>query len=102
MIEIKKEIKKKVNKMKIIKMIMFVVSISLFTYTNAEARDCSNPKGFHEKLMCKLSGVGNADEKKSKTEETSKVTTEKKSAFKKIKNVLKQKTLKDAVAASKE
>ena len=102
MIKIKKEIKRKVNNMKIIKMIMFVVSISLFTYTNAEARDCSNPKGFHEKLMCKLSGVGNAGEKKSKTEETSKVTTEKKSVFKKIKNVLKQKTLKDAVAASKE
>ena len=47
MIEIKKEIKKELNKMKIIKMIMFVVSISLLTYTNAEARDCSNPKGFH-------------------------------------------------------
>ena len=102
MIKIKKEIKRKVNNMKIIKMIMFVVSISLFTYTNAEARDCSNPKGFHAKLMCKLSGVGNAGEKKSKTEETSKVTTEKKSVFKKIKNVLKQRTLKDAVDASKE
>ena len=68
MIEIKKETIEKGNKMKIIKMIMFVVSISLFTYTNAEARDCSNPKGFHAKLMCKLSGVDNAGEKKSKTE----------------------------------
>ena len=90
------------NKIKIIKMIMFVVSISLFTYTNAEARDCSNPKGFHEKLMCKLSGMRDTGEKKLKTEETSVVSTEKKSVFKKIKNVLKQKTLKDAVAASKE
>jgi len=102
MIEIKKEIKKKVNKMKIIKMIMFVASISLLTYAKAEARDCSNPKGFHENLMCKLSGMRNTDEKVSKTEETNNVTTEKKSIFKKIKNVLKQKTLKDAVDASKE
>jgi len=102
MIEIKKEIKKKVNKMKIIKMILFVASISLLTYAKAEARDCSNPKGFHEKLMCKLSGMRNTDEKVSKTEETNNVTTEKKSIFKKIKNVLKQKTLKDAVDASKE
>ena len=81
---------------------MFVFSISLLTYTKAEARDCSNPKGFHENLMCKLSGMRNAGEKKSKTEKTSEVSTEKKSVFKKIKNVLKQKTLKDAVDASKE
>ena len=74
----------------------------MLTYAKAEARDCSNPKGFHEKLMCKLSGNSNTDEKVSKTEETNNVTTEKKSIFKKIKNVLKQKTLKDAVDASKE
>ena len=86
------------NKMKTIKMIMFIASISLFTYTSAESRDCSNPKGFHEKMMCKLAG----DKIKSKTEETSDVSTEKKSAFKKIKNVLRQKTLKDAIDASKE
>ena len=52
--------------------------------------------------MCKLSGMRNTDEKVSKTEETNVASTEKKSVFKKIKNVLKQKTLKDAIAASKE
>ena len=25
-------------------------------YTTAEARDCSDPKGFHAKAMCKLMG----------------------------------------------
>ena len=76
MIEIKKEIKKELNKMKIIKMIMFVVSISLLTYANAEARDCSNPKGFHEKMMCKMSGQGNMIS--SETTKTKKVKKAKK------------------------
>ena len=38
---------------------MLLGTISLFTsipYGVAEARDCSNPKGFHAKMMCKLSG----------------------------------------------
>ena len=42
--------------MKTIRIIILLGVISLFTtspYISAEARDCSNPKGFHEKLMCK-------------------------------------------------
>ena len=42
--------------MKTIRIIIFLAVVSLFTtspYIAAEARDCSNPKGFHEKLMCK-------------------------------------------------
>ena len=45
--------------MKTVKIILLLTTISLFTsvpYVVAEARDCSNPKGFHEKMMCKLSG----------------------------------------------
>ena len=44
--------------MKTIKIIILVATISLFTfvpYNAAEAKDCSDPKGFHEKLMCKFS-----------------------------------------------
>ena len=42
--------------MKTIRIIILLAVISLFTtspYIAAEARDCSNPEGFHEKLMCK-------------------------------------------------
>ena len=42
--------------MKITRIIILLAVISLFTtspYLAAEARDCSNPEGFHEKLMCK-------------------------------------------------
>ena len=42
--------------MKSIRIIIFLTVISMFTtspYIAAEARDCSNPEGFHEKLMCK-------------------------------------------------
>ena len=42
--------------MKTIRIIIFLTVISLFAaspYIAAEARDCSNPEGFHEKLMCK-------------------------------------------------
>ena len=42
--------------MKTIRIIILLGVISLFTtspYIAAQARDCSNPKGFHEKLMCK-------------------------------------------------
>ena len=45
--------------MKTTKIILLLTTISLFTsvpYVVAEARDCSNPKGFHAKMMCKLSG----------------------------------------------
>ena len=42
--------------MKTLRIIILLTVISLFTtspYIAAEARDCSNPDGFHEKLMCK-------------------------------------------------
>ncbi len=42
--------------MKTVRIIIFLAVISIFTtspYIPAEARDCSNPEGFHEKLMCK-------------------------------------------------
>ena len=45
--------------MKTVKIILLLATVSLFTsmpYSAAEARDCSNPKGFHEKLMCRVSG----------------------------------------------
>ena len=42
--------------MKTVRIVIFLAVISLFTtspYIGAQARDCSNPEGFHEKLMCK-------------------------------------------------
>ena len=42
--------------MKIIRLITLLITIPLLTsitYSSAIARDCSNPKGFHEKMMCK-------------------------------------------------
>jgi len=45
--------------MKTIKIIILLATISLFTsvpYDAAEARDCSDPKGFHAKMMCTISG----------------------------------------------
>ena len=45
--------------MKTVKIILLLAIVSLFTsmsYTTAEATDCSNPKGFHQKLMCKVTG----------------------------------------------
>ena len=51
--------KLKGKKMKTIKIILLLTTISLFTsvpYGVAEARDCSNPKGFHAKMMCKFTG----------------------------------------------
>ena len=49
--------------MKTLKIVFLLGVISLFTsipYGAAEARDCSNPKGFHEKMMCKLGGLGSS------------------------------------------
>ena len=49
--------------MKTIKILILFATISLFTtapFNAAVARDCSDPKGFHQKLMCNklLSGLG--------------------------------------------
>jgi hypothetical protein len=45
--------------MKTIKIIILLATISLFTsvpYDAAEARDCSDPKKFHEKMVCMVTG----------------------------------------------
>ena len=53
--------------MKTVKIMLLLTAISFFISIpiSAEARDCSNPKGFHEKLMCKIGktegGLGNSD-----------------------------------------
>ena len=47
--------------MKTLKIIILFTAITLFTsvsFNYAEARDCSNPKGFHAKMMCKFSSFG--------------------------------------------
>ena len=49
--------------MKIIRIITLLITIPLLssiTYSSAIARDCSDPKGFHEKMMCKLGGGSSA------------------------------------------
>ena len=55
--------------MKLIKIIILLVTIPLLssiTFSAADARDCSNPKGFHAKMMCTLSGKSlTSKEKKS-------------------------------------
>ena len=58
--------------MKIIRIITLLVAIPLLssiTYTSAMARDCSDPKGFHEKMMCKFSSSTSASESSEKTKE---------------------------------
>ena len=45
--------------MKIIRIITLLITIPLLssiTYSSAMARDCSDPKGFHAKMMCKITG----------------------------------------------
>ena len=53
---------------------MLLATISLFTsvpYDAVEARDCSNPKGFHEKMMCKLTGSSGSSVTAAETKEVS-------------------------------
>ena len=55
--------------MKTLRVIIFLAVVSLFTtshFNAAEARDCSNPKGFHEKMMCKISGSSSSSESSEK------------------------------------
>jgi len=45
--------------MKNIKIIFLSASIFFFaSILNVEARDCSDPQGFHEKMMCKIQEGG--------------------------------------------
>ena len=53
--------------MKTIKIIILFTAMTLFTsvsFNAAEARDCSDPKGFHAKMMCKLGGDPSASKEK--------------------------------------
>ena len=53
--------------MKILRIITLLITIPLLssiTYSSATARDCSDPKGFHAKLMCLGSGSSGSEEKK--------------------------------------
>ena len=59
--------------MKTTKIILLITTISLLTwipYGAANARDCSNAKGFHEKLMCKLTGSSGSSAVAVETKET--------------------------------
>jgi len=65
--------------MKTIRIIILLAVISLFTtspYISAEARDCSNPKGFHEKLMCKKFKLNMPTFKKKSQDSEGAITTE--------------------------
>ena len=88
MIKKRKENKERNNIMKSIKLIILVATVSLFTlfpYDMANARDCSNPKGFHEKMMCKLQNVKSPSETPKKTKKE-KSEGSGNSLWKKIKN----------------
>tara|TARA_B100001013_G_scaffold260768_1_gene163585 strand:+ start:242 stop:472 length:231 start_codon:yes stop_codon:yes gene_type:complete len=72
--------------MKTLKIIILLATISLFTsipYDAAKARDCSDPKGFHEKMMCKISGDSVSSDKPKKKG---------KNFWEKIKNIGKKNT----------
>ncbi len=57
--------KKKKGKMKNLKILLILVFMSFFassSYSLAKERDCSNPKKFHEKIMCKkIMSLGNSE-----------------------------------------
>ena len=53
--------------MKIVRIITLLITIPLLTsitYSSAMARDCSDPKGFHAKMMCKFGGDSSASKEK--------------------------------------
>ena len=59
--------------MKIIKIITLLITIPLLssiTYSSAMARDCSDPKGFHAKMMCKLSSNSSASGEKKENSDS--------------------------------
>tara|TARA_B100000378_G_C17770537_1_gene316476 strand:- start:195 stop:425 length:231 start_codon:yes stop_codon:yes gene_type:complete len=59
--------------MKIIRIITLLITIPLLssiTYTSAIARDCSDPKGFHAKMMCKLGGASSTSKEKKENSDS--------------------------------
>ena len=76
--------------MKIIKKLLLLISILFFTSTPFAAyaeTDCSNPKGFHAKAVCKLKGLssGSSSSNTTKSSESSK-KKKTNSVWQKIKN----------------
>ncbi len=70
--------------MKMLRIFTLLITIPLLssmTYSSANARDCSDPKGFHAKMMCKLGDIGSGS---TKPEKTKKKNTN--SIWQKIKN----------------
>ena len=56
--------------MKLLRIITLLITIPLLssiTYSSAMARDCSDPKGFHAKMMCMVSGSTSSSESSEKT-----------------------------------
>ena len=84
----KKKKKKGKKKMKQLNKIFFLVTIMIMTsvsYNSANAeRDCSNPKGFHQKMACKIQGASSSSE--SSLDEPKKERGAIGNFFKKIKN----------------
>ena len=88
MIKKRNENKNRREIMKILRIITLIISIPLLssiTLTAANARDCSDPKGFHEKMMCKLQNVKSPSETPKKTKKE-KSEGSGNSLWKKIKN----------------
>tara|TARA_B100000029_G_scaffold90095_1_gene79955 strand:+ start:517 stop:762 length:246 start_codon:yes stop_codon:yes gene_type:complete len=57
--------------MKFIKGMILVLFLSTFTLNTAYAAcDCSDPKGFHCKMTCKLKGEGSSSETKTTSDDS--------------------------------
>ena len=87
-------IEKRKKKMITVKKILLLLSVIIFTSTSYNAanaaRDCSDPKGFHAKMACKIQGKSFKKESSS-IDSSSTSTIEKKrgpisSFFKKIRD----------------
>ena len=88
--KIKKKSKREKKKMKLIKIITLLVTIPLLssiTFNAADARDCSNPKGFHATMMCKLSSFGSGSSSSMSTEGSEKKKKSGDGFWQKIKNL---------------
>ena len=73
--------------MKIINKLLLLVTLTLFSSTIVEARDCNNPKGFHEKLTCKLQGFS-GNSQTTQAEGSTNLSNDKGELFGKIKKFL--------------
>ena len=79
--------------------ILSVIIFFFFSYSIAAERDCSNPKKLHEKLICKMKGSSNTNESNLNQDEK---LSKKKSTFGKIKEIITQDSLVDAIKKAKE